>query len=87
VKSAKAAERVMGSVRHYVERKLGLIVNQTKSKCGPLTETTVASASLRPAGSLPAGCLPAVGSRVPNQCPGKSEMERESAPEVQTARA
>ena len=40
VKSAKAAVRVMGSVIHYVEKKLGLIVNQTKSKSGKLSETT-----------------------------------------------
>ena len=40
VKSAKAAVRVMGSVTNYVEKKLGLIVNQTKSKSGPLAETT-----------------------------------------------
>ena len=86
VKSAKAAERVMGSVMNYVEKELGLIVNRTKSRSGKLAETTVASASLHPAGSLSAGCLPAVGSRVPNQCPGESEVERESAPQVQTTR-
>ena len=86
VKSAKAAERVMGSVMDYVEKRLGLTVNRTKSKCGKLTDCTVASASLRPAGSLSAGCLPSVGSRVPNQCPGQGEMERESVPAVQTAR-
>ena len=40
VKSAKAAVRVMGSVMNYVEKKLGLIVNQAKSKSGPLAETT-----------------------------------------------
>lgn len=40
VKSAKAAIRVMGSVIRYVEKKLGLIVNQTKSKSGKLADTT-----------------------------------------------
>ena len=40
VKSAKAAERVMGSVMNYVEKELGLIVNRTKSRSGKLTETT-----------------------------------------------
>jgi RNA-directed DNA polymerase len=40
VKSGKSAVRVMGSVMHYVENKLGLIVNQSKSKSGKLTETT-----------------------------------------------
>ena len=39
VKSAKAAGRVMGSVINYVEEKLGLIVNQTKSKSGKLADT------------------------------------------------
>ena len=38
VKSAKAAERVMGSVMNYVEKELGLIVNRTKSRSGKLTE-------------------------------------------------
>ena len=86
VKSAEAAERVMGSVMNYVEKELGLIVNRTKSRNGKLTETTVAFASLRPAGSLSAGCLPAVGSGVPDEWPGASEVERESARAVQTAR-
>jgi RNA-directed DNA polymerase len=40
VKSTKAAVRVMGSVMNYVEKKLGLIVNRTKSKSAPLTECT-----------------------------------------------
>jgi RNA-directed DNA polymerase len=40
VKSAKAAVRVMGSVMSYVEKKLGLIVNRTKSKSAALTECT-----------------------------------------------
>jgi RNA-directed DNA polymerase len=43
VKSAKAAERVMGNVMNYVEKKLGLIVHQTKSKSGKLAETTLPS--------------------------------------------
>jgi RNA-directed DNA polymerase len=30
----------MGSVKDYVEKKLGLIVNQTKSKSGKLADTT-----------------------------------------------
>ena len=40
VKSAKAAERVMGSVMNNVEKELGLIVNRTKSRSGKLAETT-----------------------------------------------
>ena len=40
VKSAKAAGRVMGSVMNYVEKKLGLIVNRTKSSSGKLADTT-----------------------------------------------
>ena len=40
VKSAKAAERVMGSVTNYVEKTLGLTVNRTKSKSGKLSEST-----------------------------------------------
>ena len=40
VKSAKAAGRVMGSVMNYVEKKLGLIVNRTKSRSGKLADTT-----------------------------------------------
>lgn len=38
VKSAKAAQRVMESVATYVEVKLKLVVNRTKSKCAPLAE-------------------------------------------------
>lgn len=38
VKSAKAAQRVMESVATYVEVKLRLVVNRTKSKCAPLAE-------------------------------------------------
>jgi RNA-directed DNA polymerase len=38
VKSAKAAQRVMASVVTYVEVKLKLVVNRTKSKCAPLAE-------------------------------------------------
>ena len=38
VKSAKAAQRVMESVVNYVEVKLQLVVNRTKSKCAPLAE-------------------------------------------------
>jgi RNA-directed DNA polymerase len=38
VKSAKAARRVMESVATYVEVKLKLVVNRTKSKCAPLDE-------------------------------------------------
>jgi RNA-directed DNA polymerase len=38
VKSAKAAQRVMESVVTYVEVKLKLVVNRTKSKCAPLAE-------------------------------------------------
>jgi RNA-directed DNA polymerase len=67
VKSAKAAQRVMESVANYVENKLKLTVNRLKSQSGPLVQSTVASASLRPSGSLSAGCLPAVGSWLPNQ--------------------
>jgi len=40
VKSAKAADRVMGSVMRYVEKTLGLTVNRTKSKSGKLAEST-----------------------------------------------
>ncbi len=40
VKSAKAAERVMRSVMDYVEKRLGLTVNRTKSKCGKLSDCT-----------------------------------------------
>ena len=40
VRSAKAAERVMGSVTSYVEKKLGLVVNRTKSKSAPLAKCT-----------------------------------------------
>jgi len=43
VKSAKAAVRVMGSVMHCVEKKPGLIVNQTKSKSGKLADTALPS--------------------------------------------
>ena len=39
VKSAKAADRVMGSVMSYVEKTLGLTVNRTKSKSGKLAES------------------------------------------------
>lgn len=38
VKSEKAANRVMGSVTKYIEKKLGLKVNATKSKVGKPTE-------------------------------------------------
>ena len=38
VKSAKAAQRVMESVKTYIEVKLKLVVNRTKSKCAPLAE-------------------------------------------------
>jgi RNA-directed DNA polymerase len=38
VKSARAAERVMASVKRFVEGKLKLVVNQTKSKTAPLEE-------------------------------------------------
>ncbi len=38
VKSAKAAQRVMESVATYVEGKLKLVVNRTKSRCAPLAE-------------------------------------------------
>ena len=38
VKSAKAAQRVMESVKTYIEGKLKLVVNRTKSKCAPLAE-------------------------------------------------
>ena len=38
VKSARAAERVMASVTRFVEGKLKLTVNQTKSRCAPLKE-------------------------------------------------
>jgi len=40
VKSAKAAERVMGSVMNCVEKNLGLIVNRIKSSSGKLADTT-----------------------------------------------
>lgn len=36
VRSAKAAERVMGSLTRFVEGKLKLVVNRTKSKAAPL---------------------------------------------------
>jgi RNA-directed DNA polymerase len=36
VKSARAAQRVMASVVSYVERRLKLVVNQTKSRTAPL---------------------------------------------------
>jgi RNA-directed DNA polymerase len=38
VGSAKAARRVMGSVKRYVEEKLKLVVNSLKSKCAPLKQ-------------------------------------------------
>lgn len=38
VKSARAAERVMASLTRYVEGKLKLVVNRTKSKTAPLKE-------------------------------------------------
>ena len=38
VKSAKAAQRVMESVKTYIEVKLKLVVNRAKSKCAPLAE-------------------------------------------------
>jgi group II intron reverse transcriptase/maturase len=38
VKSEKAAERVMKSITDFIERKLGLIVNATKSKIGRPTD-------------------------------------------------
>ena len=86
VQSAKAAQRVMRSVMDYVEKKLGLTVNRTKSRSGKLAECTLPP--LRCA--LRAACRLAVSlrsaPRVPNQCPWKSEMERESPPAVQTAR-
>lgn len=52
VKSAKAAVRVMGSVMHYVERKLGLIVNQTKSKSGKLADITFLGFKISPRGKV-----------------------------------
>ena len=52
VKSAKAAVRVMGSVMDYVEKKLGLIVNQSKSKSGPLAETTFLGFQISPRGKV-----------------------------------
>ena len=36
VKSAKAAQRVMASVKRYVEEGLKLVVNQSKSRTAPL---------------------------------------------------
>src|ERR1700712_3062246 len=38
VKSAKAAQRVMGSLRRFIEGTLKLVVNQTKSKTAPLKQ-------------------------------------------------
>ncbi|MBL9204694.1 MAG: group II intron reverse transcriptase/maturase, partial [Opitutaceae bacterium] len=38
VKSARAAERVMASLKRCVEEKLRLVVNRTKSKTAPLKE-------------------------------------------------
>jgi len=38
VKSAKAAERVMASLMRFIEEKLKLVVNRTKSKAAPLKE-------------------------------------------------
>ena len=52
VKSAKAAVRVMGSMINYVERKLGLIVNQTKSKSGKLADTTFLGFHISPRGKV-----------------------------------
>ena len=52
VKSAKAAVRVMDSVINYVEKKLGLIVNQTKSKSGPLADTTFLGFQISPRGKV-----------------------------------
>jgi RNA-directed DNA polymerase len=52
VAGEKKAQRVMESVTRFIERKLKLVVNRTKSKSGPLIESSVASAALRPAGSL-----------------------------------
>ena len=52
VKSAKAAVRVMGSVINYVEKKLGLIVNQTKSRSGKLADTTFLGFQISPRGKV-----------------------------------
>jgi RNA-directed DNA polymerase len=38
VRSAKAAERVMGSLTRFVEGRLKLVVNRAKSKCAPLNQ-------------------------------------------------
>jgi len=38
VKSAKAAERVMGSLTRFVERRLKLVVNRAKSQAAPLKQ-------------------------------------------------
>lgn len=38
VGSARAAERVMASITRFVEGKLKLVVNRTKSRCAPLKE-------------------------------------------------
>jgi RNA-directed DNA polymerase len=40
VRSAKAAQRVMGSVTRYVQDTLQLVVNAAKSKCAPLRQCT-----------------------------------------------
>jgi RNA-directed DNA polymerase len=52
VEGEKKAQRVMESITRFIERKLKLVVNRTKSKSGPLIESSVAFAALRPAGSL-----------------------------------
>ena len=40
VKSARSAERVMASITGFVEGKLKLVVNRSKSRCAPLKECT-----------------------------------------------
>ena len=40
VKSARSAERVMASITRFVEGKLKLVVNRSKSRCAPLKECT-----------------------------------------------
>ena len=38
VRSAKAAQRVMGSLTRFVERRLKLVVNRAKSQAAPLKQ-------------------------------------------------
>jgi len=52
VKSAKAAERVMGSLTRYIEGRLKLVVNRAKSQAAPLKKCAFLGFQIGPSGKL-----------------------------------